>query len=401
MRPALLILLLFVLSCSSEDEVKKIASKPQGQTVDPRSRVLLLEAHRALSQRELHETLNLLDQVERYNPNLPEAQFLRGRAWLEMKRFADARAAFQGILKRYPNYEAAWHSLGDVAYAQDKLREALSYYRKEDAINPTPQTWYNIGNVYRRLGQPDSAFGAYQRSIKLEGTYAPAFYALAELDVERDRTDAALKSARESFRLQPGNVEYAYLVGSLLFQKGDLVEAETILRQTAERFPWHHSTLYTLGQVLQQAGKGDEAASFYAQAEDARVREAEIRQITRDARRHADSSLAQIALAEEFIRAGRPDDALQHFQVALALDPDNLTIKQNIASLSLARGEVDKALRLCEEIVRSDSLRVGSWVIMSAAHARKGNHAASAEAWARAMRIDPDHPSIRQVLSKN
>lgn len=402
MRPvALLLIALLSWGCARQSEPPRTASKPQGQSVDPRSRVLLVAAHKALDGQELHEALKLLDQVERYNPDLPEALFLRGHVWLAMGRFAEADEAFRSILARFPNYEAAWHSRGDVAFAQDRFRQALEYYRREDELNPTPQTWFNIGNAYRRIERPDSAADAFRRALKLNEAYALAHHALAELEEDKGAFEQALSRAQRALELDPGNVNYMYQTGSLLFQLDRLDDAEAVLRKAVATSPGHYSALYTLGRTLQRKDAVDEANQFLDRAEEARRRAARVRQASRNAGQFRDSSLVHIALAEQLIRAGEHDRALERFNVALALDPSNLTVKQNIASLTLSRGDARKALELCSEILEEDSLRVGAWVIMSAAQARLGNQDASRVAWTRAVRIDPNHPTIQNALSSN
>ena len=91
-----------------------------------------------------------------------------------------------------------------------------------------------------------------------------------------------------------------------------------------------------------------------------------------------------------------------HEQTALlpALDPDDLTIQQNIASILLAKERPEEALSVCAEILKHDSTRVPVLVITSAAYAMLGDMDESREAWARAYRLDPDHESIKQVLQR-
>ena len=393
--------MLLLAGCSKEQRVEKLASKEQGQVVDPRARVLLKQAHEALAAREFESALASVHQVDRIQANLPEAQFIRGHVALAMYKYADARDAFQRILSRHPKYEAAWHSLGDVAYAEGNYREALRYYRREEAINPTPQTLFNVGNAYRMLESPDSAAVAYDASAELDRSYAPAYHARAELLELEGRYEEALPLARRAAEISPMEPRYQYLLGQLLYRTGRLDDAEGTLRKAAERAPWDYSTLYALGQVLQRQGRQVEATEMLTRAEEARSRETRIRDDQRRASMHRDSALAHVALAEEFIRSGRVDEALERFHLALAIDPNNLSVRQNIASISLARGEVEEAVAHCTRIVETDSSRVGAWVILSAAYAQLGRRTEAEYAWKQAISIDPNHPTVQQVLRVN
>ncbi|HEX7069505.1 MAG TPA: tetratricopeptide repeat protein, partial [Rhodothermales bacterium] len=209
--------------------------------------------------------------------------------------------------------------------------------------------------------------------------------------------ETALKSAEAAYRTNRSDPRFGYLTGRLLFQLGRLDEAETRLRAAVAASPWDYSTLYTLGQVLQRRGN-PEATDVLSRAEEARRREQVVRSRERLASQHRDSALAQVALAQELVEAGRLTEALERFKMAQVLDPQDLSIRQNIASLLLATGNVRGALAQSQEVVAQDSLRVGAWVIMSAAHSRLGNNEESLRAWQRAVRIDRNHPAVQQAL---
>jgi tetratricopeptide (TPR) repeat protein len=394
-----ILVLIGLLGCANEQRAPT-DSRPQGTPIDPRARILLNEAHAALGRGDLQNVLAQLEQAEQYQPGLPEVTFLRGHVALAMNRLPAAREAFETVLARQPGYEAAWHSLGDVAYAEGDYREAIRYYRREDATNPTPQTWYNIGNAFRMLEMPDSALVAFERSVDLDRKYADSYVAMAEVREARGAHDEALRHAESAYRIDPSDPRYAYLTGRLLFQLGRLDEAEDRLRTAVASAPWDYSTLYTLGQVLQRQGD-PEATTILSRAEEARRREAEVRNMERQASQHRDSALAHVALAQELVSAGRLHEALERFKIAQVLDPADLSIRQNIASLLLATGATQEAVTACEEILASDSLRVGAWVIMSAAYSRIGDKDQSLRAWQRAVRIDPNHPAVQQALGAN
>lgn len=401
--PAAVLLLLllsvtFSVGCGQRAEREKLAGKPQGQVLDPRTRVLLVNAREALTARDYPRVLEAIRMVESYNPGLPEATFLRGHVALGMHQLDKARQAFEEVLRSYPRYEAAWHSLGDVAYASGSYRHAITDYRKEIAINPTPQTWLNIGNAYRMLEMPDSALIAFKAATLLSQEYAPAYHARAEVQEQLGEFQEALRQARRALDLQPDNPSYQYLVGALLFELEQIPEAEAILRRAVEGRSWDYSTLYTLGRVLQRLGKEDEAAEVLEKANEARENDARLRTATREATQHGDSARAHVALAEEFVRTGRLEEALERYRRAVALTPNDLTIHQNIASILLAQGDPAATVEQCQWILERDSSRVAVWVIASVAYARLGRRDQSQTAWTRAVQLDPTHPSVQQAI---
>lgn len=396
----IIVLTVLVIACCGKQPRATVDLKPQGQQLDPRTLVLLQQARGALANRDFEEVTNYLEQAEHYNRGIPEVRFLRGHVALALSRLPEARAAFEGVLAQYPTYGAAWHGLGDVAYAEGKFTEALRHYFREIEHNPTPQTWYNVGNAYRSIDKPDSARASFEKSISLDPSFPLPLHSLAELDDVAGDYGSALVYARRALTIDPQNYTYQYLVGTLLFRLGRLDEADEMLRSALDGAPWDYSTLYSLGQVLQRQGRTDEAEEMLRRAADARRRESDLRVAERAARQSNQNAAGHVQYASELIRAGRLDEALDRFRMALALDPSDLTIRQNIAALHLQKGHFDEAISICSEIVRKDSARVGAWVILSASYARLGSDDRSREAWHRALAIDPNHPTVQQALGR-
>lgn len=393
-------LVLYLASACDQPVPDRQTSKPQGQVLDARARVLLEQARQSFLESDLEGALRHLDQVEHFQRDLPEVTFLRGQVALKLDDLGGARDAFERVLAQFPEYEAAAHAMGDVAYHSGQYHEALRWYRREDRLSPTPETWQNVGNTYLALEEPDSARTAYERALQLAPAHAPVHYALARLSEDLGQFEEALEHAQMALTIDPDDGDYQYAVGSALLQLGRLEEAEEVLERVVSARPWDHSAQYTLARVWQRLGRGGEAARMMKQADEARAQESRLRATQRAARANRDSPDAQIALAEDYVRSGRFDDAIHAYQVARLLDPTDLMIQQNLASLFLRKGDVHESIARASEVLSKDSTRVPAWVILSAAYARQGDEARSTDAWMRALSIDPEHPAIRRVIER-
>jgi len=87
-------------------------------------------------------------------------------------------------------------------YSQkDDLEKAEEFYIKSLEIKETPETWNNLGNVYRRKGLLGKAMEAYKRAIEIDPNYALAYFNFGCALIDMERYGEALMSLEKSKRL--------------------------------------------------------------------------------------------------------------------------------------------------------------------------------------------------------
>jgi tetratricopeptide (TPR) repeat protein len=98
-----------------------------------------------------------------------------------------------------------------------------------------------------------------------------------------------------------------------------------------------------------------------------------------------------ISLADVEARAGRMDMARRHMEDLLARNPGHLWVLGRLASLELLQGDPQRAERIYLDIVRQDP-RGAHFTNLGLARSLQGRHADAAEAYRRAVDLDPDSP---------
>lgn len=85
-----------------------------------------------------------------------------------------------------------------AAYAQGNLEQAQKNYLQLTRILPNDEdTWFHLGNVYARIGQPELAVNAYRHVLQHNASHAKAWHNLGIVLMQQ--AEAALaQSARHA-----------------------------------------------------------------------------------------------------------------------------------------------------------------------------------------------------------
>ncbi|UCG39650.1 MAG: tetratricopeptide repeat protein, partial [bacterium] len=148
------------------------------------------------------------------------------------------------------------------------------------------------------------------------------------------RLDEAEDYYRQVVGLDPGFAEAYSNLGAILLDQGQIREAEVSLRAALERDPRDVAAHYNLGQVLAVKGDLSGARSLFAAGRELDPENASFYQ-----------ALGQLALL-----AGDFGQAVGHYEDALRLGRNNLSLRTGLARAFLGMGQVEKA--------RSEAVRV-------------------------------------------
>lgn len=383
-------------------------SDDDGMTITERKRALvapkvaefLLEGQRAYERGAYRLALAMTDSVEAYAPDLADLHFLRGGIYTQLNRLGVAEAAYRVTLEHDPEYVGARYNLGLIAFRQGKLRDAVDWLQAEKEFASTSDLELELGRVYAKLGEPDSARMAYEASIRLDSTNSTAYMWLGQLQEELGEMDEALRLSKVGLSKQPDHIDYQYIVGSLLFRTGEIEQAAEYLRPVAAARPWHHGAQFNMGQVLMRQGKEEEAKPYFAQADSAQQVQQKIAEAEREIGREPDKIKPWVDLALLLRRIGETDKAIESFKVATAIDPWNMHLQNNLALLLMENGDNDAAIRRLEAIVKIDSTLPDVWLNLGAAYANAGHSPQAEAAWQKVMKLKPGHPTARAYLAR-
>lgn len=124
--------------------------------------------------------------------NQTDKRYEQGKTLLAEGRTKEAIAVFETLTKDMPKFKKAWEKLAYSYIQSDQISDAIRCY---DEI---------------LIRYPKDAFSYYQKSV---------------LEEKTDLLDAALESIEKALKFEPGNAEFIYSKGFVLYRKKKLNDA--------------------------------------------------------------------------------------------------------------------------------------------------------------------------------
>jgi tetratricopeptide (TPR) repeat protein len=162
----------------------------------------------------------------------------RARVHVEMGRWDDARTALERALAAAPTDPAPHDAEAWLEYRRGRHADSLAAAREAIAAGSTnPLTFYLAGSrVGGHLAAGDaSAVGAdrqaLERSLALDGSFAPTLVALAELALDGRRPEDALDFATRAMQSAPSEPRGYAAAARALVQLDRIPEATRVARQ--------------------------------------------------------------------------------------------------------------------------------------------------------------------------
>jgi Tfp pilus assembly protein PilF/peroxiredoxin len=289
-------------------------------------------------------TILLLDaqgQVAKvYRDRIAAAQVLADIPKIEAspaERLARA-LPFRGTFYASPGERNYFQSSLDLS-EQGFDAAALQGFLRVAALDPSAMTFYNVGTLQMKLGQPTEARASFERALTLDPGYAEASNSLGALlaqsgDVpaaiarfraalenkpdfpdalnnlgyalfQTERDDAAYDLYQKALALQPEFPEALNNLGILFGQQGDLDRAESYFKQAVAKRPDYGEAANNLALVLGARGDTDGA----------------ILVLKRLLEQNPGFEMAYVTLAKVYLAAGRQREGTQVLELLLQRNP--------------------------------------------------------------------------------
>jgi tetratricopeptide (TPR) repeat protein len=210
------------------------------------------------------EAIAYLEKVQTWYPRANvDASYILGTAYLQTKKYPEARTAFAKmfslpadsaaayllcarmllrfdfgpIAEEYgqkavaldPKLPLAHFMLGELYLYQSKIPEAIAQLEQELALNPAnPAVYYKLGDAYSRDQKFDEAEKLLQRSIWLDATSTGPFILLGKVLEKKNEPELAARALQHAISMDPNNAIPHYLLGQAL---RDLGRAEDAARE--------------------------------------------------------------------------------------------------------------------------------------------------------------------------
>jgi Tfp pilus assembly protein PilF len=184
--------------------------------------------------------LQYLTEAEQKSPDDPVIQYDLALAYDKRELHDKALEHLRNALKLKPNYPEAQNALGAVYAKRGQYHLAQEAFQKalDDPFYKTPQlAAYNIGSLYEKKGDIDSALTSYQHAVKLDPQYGAAWFKVGQILEQMHRDDEARHAYGKAVNASPDLAEAQLHYGILSYKAGDTDAAIYALNRVGKIAP--------------------------------------------------------------------------------------------------------------------------------------------------------------------
>jgi len=175
------------------------------------------------AQRDNDRAIELLQSAIRGNGGQSTAQINdkmasaynnRSHVYFNLDNYQQAESDARQSITLQPRLLRAFTNLGNALHQQGQTREALQEYTRviqQTSVdrNLLAGTYTNRGNVYQTLNQTDAALKDYNQALKIDSTYADAYFNRAVMLERQGKLTQAARDFEQAAALygKQGNAE--------------------------------------------------------------------------------------------------------------------------------------------------------------------------------------------------
>jgi len=305
-----------------------------------------------------------------------ELAYLRGQAFLGLRKFAFAEESFDHALKLFPRHNLANLGKAQVFLARKQFTLAEQYTDKAlQGYNIPERARVIRAKLYLIAGNTDAAIKQLDKAIELNPDYLVARMIKAEVLLAKGDIELAEKDINYILDRAPKEPQTNYLRVIASSKKGNPEDIENTLSNilaTLSALPdnirqENPQYLYLAGYILYQQNSLVEASNFFNQYLN-RVNDyrailmlAEIEIIQQEfksaknllikANRHFPKNEKILnLLATSFIGLNQYEDAQHYFMESLQVNPNNANVVLQLASSFIAQENYSSAIELLLKI---------------------------------------------------
>lgn len=305
--------------------------------------------------------------------------------------FSQRLATAEARVRVGPDRLAALAELARLYHANGFFDEAARAYRALLDAEPHNPRWpHLLASILASYGQGDEARPLLERTVALAPQYLPARLRLAETLLKQNQLAAAAAAYGEALEREPGQA-YALLgLARCAVAENRWPVAQQRLEQLARIHPDFGQGWKLLATVYAESGNEPAAARARARGDAASRFCAAPDPWLDELMRECYDPYRLGIQAETLMRTGRHSEALELFERALTLAPDDASLHRQLAALFTERKQPAQTRAHLERAVALAPRDADNWLALVVALRRAGDVEAFDRALAAGLKNCPD-----------
>ncbi len=269
-------------------------------------------------------------------PVTEDAQALQeqGLALQQQGRFAEAEHQYRAVLRQRPNEAIVHVRLAETLAGQGRQADALVSFRQAASLDPALGiAHFNRGMLYQEQGRFVEAEQHYGQVKANDPLITGALFNLAGIQSGQGRLPQAEANLRRVLELAPDLPVALLTLGRVLIGQGKGKDAQAPLRRVLALDPGQHDAYGDLLNILLGVGELTQAEALCREQLLAKP----------------DNAYYHYNLGVVLGNEGRPADAQQCYEKALALMPELSQARNNLISMQIEQSLFDAAEASCRQ----------------------------------------------------
>ncbi len=392
------------------------AAQQRGYDALPTTRLLGQALLQQEKFNEVHQTMQPAGKDAALDASI---LVLRGYALMGLNRDADAQAAFDAAQAKAPDSVDPLLGLSRLALTRRDLATARAKIDQALAVQPkSPEALLAHAQALRMTGDVPGALAVLDHLLGSQPSMPDMVQARldrATLEIDLNKVDAAKADIAEVLKAVPSSVQAIYLQAAMATRARDYQQADALLQRISTFLPRIPRSYYLLALVKEQLGQLEQALTaahaFLAREPDDIAALKMVARIQLGQRRpdqvvdtlgplvesgNADAETYEL-LGNAYAMGGRAEQAIQAFQKARSLAPNDIGVQARLANMHLGQGEPYAAVADLEHalVVAPKLPQVGEALFL--ATLATGNLAKAGETLARIRAAEGDTVMVQYL----
>lgn len=292
----------------------------------------LCQGMAALNKGDYSGGMDHFQNVLKLNPDNKDAKRLlaqcQAKVYMDEKKYSAAVTALTQVIQDDPHNYSAYQSLGFICYQQKDYKKSAEYWGQSLKIHEDASIHKYLGSSYYNLGDFNSAIENYKKSIQLESAKDPkeqdvssldqTYYNLGVAYLDNASYDEAADAFGNAFKVNPKDSDAA------VNQAGAIQAAvDNHLKNAANYMlnSQYTDAVSEANKALKLDPNNKQAQGFISDAQ---------AKLGVEVDRH-------YAQGKAYLKKGKTLQALNEWNLALTMDPNNEKIQNAIKTLKVNR----------------------------------------------------------------
>jgi len=398
------------------------------------------------------DALDLLVRAHKLAPENADIIFLLARVSMTQNYFEDAIPLLESGLRIAPKRADLRAALGESYFMSGKAEKAIDEFQALVELDPSARSYAFLGLSYRHLGRFDEAKKYFEAGLKQDPRNASCLFNMGYIEERQGNHAKAEVLLQEALRSKPDHAEAMLELANLRIASKRLPDAADLLRRYVKVSREPASGYYKLAMVERSLHQTEAAqrdlSVFQTLSKNAapgpypyqhlfdyvdnrsnlspRDRtQLDLAQLTEEVSNHPDQPQNLYLLAETYLKLGNLaeagkavaqldqisvgdyrtqtgvgvllaryrlyDDAIRHFQGALAANPESDDVKFDLADAYFRKGAYAQALEAAQQVSAQGQQDGAFLALLGDIYAHLGDSARASEIFRGAITRNPDN----------